>query len=131
MRILVVSLLFPLPTNVARGTFVSDNVKLLESMGHEIKVVNPLPRMLKYQESSRSTLTGVSRAPKQFTHGDTQVISPRFLGLPSHPYPTITIRSMKRIAKKVQSLLGGWSPEIIVCHTIWPCLLYTSPSPRD
>ena len=61
VRILVVSLLFPLPTNVARGTFVSDNVKLLESMGHEIKVVNPLPRMLKYQESSRSTLTGVSR----------------------------------------------------------------------
>ena len=120
MRILVVSLLFPLPTNVARGTFVSDNVKLLESMGHEIKVVNPLPRMLKYQESSRSTLTGVSRAPKQFTHGDTQVITPRFWGLPGHPYPTITIRSMKRIVKKVQSWLGEWSPEIIVCHTIWP-----------
>ena len=54
MRILVVSLMYPLPTNVARGTFVSDNVELFRSCGHEVKVVNPLPWMLKYQETRRS-----------------------------------------------------------------------------
>ena len=41
MRILVVSTLYPLPGNVARGTFVSDQVQLLRKMGHEVKVINP------------------------------------------------------------------------------------------
>jgi glycosyltransferase involved in cell wall biosynthesis len=27
---------------------------------------------------------------------------------------------MKRIAKKVESWLGDWTPEIIICHTMWP-----------
>ena len=120
MRILVVSLLYPLPTNVARGTFVSDHVELLKQLGHEVKVVNPLPRMLRYQESRRSTLTGVAKAPRYFTHGDTDVHAPRFWGLPGHPYPSITQRSMNNISKKAPKFLGDWKPDLIVCHTIWP-----------
>lgn len=120
MRVLVVSLLYPLPTNVARGTFVSDHVELLKQLGHEVKVINPLPRMLTYQESRRSTLTGVAKAPKIFTHGDTYVYAPRFWGLPGHPYPSITQRSMKNISKKAPKFLGDWKPDLIVCHTIWP-----------
>ena len=46
MRILLVSRLFPIPQNVARGTFVSDHAELLASLGHEVKIVNVLPRML-------------------------------------------------------------------------------------
>ncbi len=120
MRILITTLLYPLPTNVARGTFVSDHVELLKSAGHDVRVVNPLPRMLKYQESSRSTLTGVAKASKKFTHGQTQVYAPRFWGLPGHPYPSITIVSMKRIVKKVLRWLDDWQPEIIISHTLWP-----------
>ena len=120
MRILVVSLMYPLPTNVARGTFVSDNVELFRSCGHEVKVVNPLPRMLKYQETRRSTLTGVARFPSTFKHGDVEVFVPKFWGLPGNPYPSITIRSMKKIARKVSLWLNGWQPEVIICHTIWP-----------
>ena len=120
MRILVVSLLYPLPTNVARGTFVSDNVELLRSCGYEVKVVNPLPRMLKYQETRRSTLTGVAKAPKYFEHGEVEVFAPRFWGLPGNPYPSITLRSMRKIARKVAMWLGDWQPDAIVCHTIWP-----------
>lgn len=120
MRILVVSLMYPLPTNVARGTFVSDNVELLRLQGNEVKVVNPLPRMLKYQESRRSTLTGVAKAPIKFNHGDVEVFTPRFWGLPGHPYPSITIGSMKRMTKRVSNWLSDWQPQIIICHTIWP-----------
>ncbi len=120
MRILVVSLLYPIPTNVARGTFVSDNVELLRSCGHEIKVVNPLPRMLKYQETRRSTLTGVAKAPIHFDHGGVAVFAPRFWGLPGNPYPSITLRSMRKLAKKTTTWLGDWRPDVIVCHTIWP-----------
>ena len=114
------SLLYPLPTNVARGTFVSDNVELLRSCGYEVKVVNPLPRMLKYQETRRSTLTGVAKAPKYFEHGEVEVFAPRFWGLPGNPYPSITLRSMRKIARKVAMWLGDWQPDAIVCHTIWP-----------
>ncbi len=120
MRILVVSLMYPLPTNVARGTFVSDNVELFRSCGHEVKVVNPLPRMLKYQETRRSTLTGVARAPSTFKHGDVEVLVPRYWGLPGNPYPSITIRSMKKIVRKVSMWLKEWRPEVIICHTLWP-----------
>ena len=120
MRILVISLLFPLPTNVARGTFVSDHVQLLQNSGHEVKVVNPLPRMFQYQEASRSTHTGVARAPKQFKHGEIEVLSPRFWGLPGHPLPILTKRSIGKAQKKVENWLGDWRPEIIICHTLWP-----------
>ena len=112
--------MYPLPTNVARGTFVSDNVELLRAQGHEVKVVNPLPRMLRYQESRRSTLTGVAKAPVKFQHGDVEVFAPKFWGLPGHPYPSITIGSMKRMTKKVSNWLSDWQPQIIICHTIWP-----------
>ena len=120
MRILVISLVYPLPTNVARGTFVSDNAAVLTSLGHDVKVINPLPRMLKYQESRRSTLTGVAKAPTNFEHGDVSVFAPRFWGLPGHPYPSLTIRSMKKMSKSVTKWLSDWQPELIVCHTIWP-----------
>ena len=112
--------MYPLPTNVARGTFVSDNVELLRAQGHEVKVINPLPRMLKYQETRRSTLTGVAKAPVKFQHGEVDVFAPRFWGLPGHPYPSITIGSMKRMTKKVSNWLNDWQPQIIICHTIWP-----------
>ena len=112
--------MYPLPTNVAGGTFVSDNVELLSSQGHDVKVVNPLPRMLKYQESRRSTLTGVAKAPVKFQHGEVDVLAPRFWGLPGHPYPSITICSMNRLSKKVSNCRNSWQPEIIICHTIWP-----------
>ena len=83
-------------------------------------MVNPLPRMLRYQESRRSTLTGVAKAPRFFTHGDTDVHAPRFWGLPGHPYPSITQRSMNNISKKAPKFLRDWKPDLIVCHTIWP-----------
>ena len=120
MRVLVTSLLFPLPTNVARGTFVSDHVEVLQNLGHDVKVVNPLPKMLKYQESSRSTHTGVATAPKKFNHGEVDVFSPRFWGLPGHPLPVLTSFSLKRKQKAIEKWLGVWRPDLIICHTLWP-----------
>ena len=120
MRVLVTSLLFPLPTNVARGTFVSDHVEILQKLGHDVKVVNPLPIMLKYQEASRSTHTGVAKAPKKFTHGEIEVFSPRFWGLPGHPLPVMTSFSINRKRKSIERWLGDWRPDLIICHTLWP-----------
>ena len=120
MRILVTSLLFPIPTNVARGTFVSDHVELLKQNGHDVRVVNPLPRMFQYQEFSRSTHTGVSKAPKTFKHGEIKVFSPRFWGLPGHPLPILTASSVKRSSGKIEKWLEGWRPDVIICHTLWP-----------
>lgn len=120
MKILVVSLLYPLPDNVARGTFVADHVQALKKDGHDIRVINPLPRMLRYQEARRSTLTGTARAPKEFKHGGVDVFAPRFTALPEHPWPNFTVRSLRRKTKKVEAWLGDWKPEIIICHTLWP-----------
>ena len=120
MRILVVSLLYPLPGNAARGTFVADHVQALRNDGHEVRVVNPLPRMMRYQEARRSTLTGAARAPHEFEHGGVQVFAPRYTALPEHPWPKFTARSVRKQAKKVEKWLGEWKPEVIVCHTLWP-----------
>ena len=120
MKILVVSLLYPLPDNVARGTFVADHVQALKNDGHDIRVINPLPRMFRYQEARRSTLTGAARAPKEFKHGDVAVFAPRFTALPEHPWPNFTARSLRRKVRKVEAWLGDWKPEIIICHTLWP-----------
>ena len=120
MKILVVSLLYPLPDNVARGTFVADHVQALKKDGHDVRVVNPLPRMMRYQEARRSTLTGTARAPKEFQHGGVSVYAPRYIALPEHPWPNFTARSIRKKTKKVEAWLGDWKPEIIICHTLWP-----------
>ncbi|GIS27486.1 MAG: hypothetical protein CM15mP128_2450 [Methanobacteriota archaeon] len=62
-------------------TFVADHVRLLRDANHDVRVVNPLPRMLQYQESRRSTLTGVAKAPGHHTFDGTEVLVPRYWGL--------------------------------------------------
>tara|TARA_B110000467_G_scaffold163239_1_gene188691 strand:+ start:4007 stop:5095 length:1089 start_codon:yes stop_codon:yes gene_type:complete len=120
MRILLVSLLYPLPTNAARGTFVADHALALKEEGHDVRVINALPRMMRYQEARRSTLTGVAKAPKRFEHGGLKVFAPRFTALPDHPWPSITKWSIRRRTRSIETWLDGWRPEAIVCHTLWP-----------
>ena len=48
------------------------------------------------------------------------MLVPRYWGLPGNPYPSITIRSMKKIVRKVSMWLNEWRPEVIICHTLWP-----------
>ena len=121
MRVLIASLLFPLPTNVARGTFVADHAELLKQNGHDIRVLNPLPRLKKYFETGYSTLHGVSKAPKFFEHGEFSVFAPRYWDFPDHPYPRFTAFSMRRRVAAIEKWLGNWRPEVIVSHTLWPC----------
>ena len=116
MRILLVTRLFPIPNNVARGTFVSDHAELLESLGHEVKVLNVLPRMLRVNEARRSTMEGVSKAPKKFEHGGFEVTVKRHWEFPE--FTAITAFSAGRIKFE-------WEPDVVICHTIWP-VAYTA-----
>ncbi len=111
MKILLVTRLFPLPQNVARGTFVSDHAQLLASLGHEVRILNVLPRMLRINEARRSTMEGVAKAPKSFSHGDFEVNVTRHWELPD--FPSITAFSASRIK-------SNWEPDVVICHTIWP-----------
>ena len=117
---LVVTLLYPLPKNVSRGVFVEDHVNLLREAGHEVRVVNPLPWMPRFAEARRSTLAGVSKAPRTWVKNEHSVFAPRFFALPDHPYPSLTRRHLLGKAKKVERFLGDWRPDAIVCHTLWP-----------
>ena len=114
------SLLYPVPINPSRGVFVDDHVALLREMGHEVRVVNTLPRMPKYAEARRSTMYGVARTPKRWMHEGHEILVPRFVALPDHPYPRITAWSMARRRSWIESQLGDWRPDLIVCHTLWP-----------
>ena len=111
MRILLVTRLFPLPDNVARGTFVCDHAELLQSLGHEVKILNVLPRMLRMNEARRSTMEGVAKAPKSYIHGDFEVSVKRHWQFPD--FPAITAFSAARIS-------DNWKPDLVVCHTLWP-----------
>ena len=111
MKILLVTRLFPLPENVARGTFVSDHAELLSSLGHEVRVLNVLPRMLRINEARRSTMEGVAKAPKSFEHGELNVVVQRHFEFPD--FPSITAFSASRSKTK-------WTPDLVICHTLWP-----------
>jgi glycosyltransferase involved in cell wall biosynthesis len=111
MKILLVTRLFPLPENVGRGTFVSDHAELLSSLGHEVQILNVLPRMLRINEARRSTMEGVSKAPKKFSHGGFEVTVKRHWELPD--LPSITAFSASRIK-------SNWKPDVVICHTLWP-----------
>jgi len=120
MKILLVTLLHPLPTNAARGTFVADHAQLLRELGHDVRIINPLPRLLKYMEQSRSTLTGVAKAPKYFDHNEFQIYAPRYVAYTEHPYPWLTSRSIRNRRRSIEKWLGKWRPEHIIAHTLWP-----------
>ena len=120
INILLITLLYPVPANEARGVFVHEHAQLLAQLGHEVKVINPLPRMPRYAEARRSTLTGVSRAPSKENIGGIEVYRPRFFALPEHPYPRLTRWSVQRKAKRTRTFLGEWKPDVILCHTLWP-----------
>ncbi|MGB0489636.1 MAG: glycosyltransferase [Candidatus Poseidoniaceae archaeon] len=120
MRILVLSGMHPLPTNIARGTFVADHVRLLRDAGHDVRVVNPLPRMLRYQESRRSTLAGVAKAPAKHAFDGAEVLVPRYWGLSNQASSWLTASSVRRRASSVQRWLDGWTPETVVVHALWP-----------
>ena len=111
MRILLVTRLFPLPENVARGTFVSDHAELLKSLGHEVRILNVLPRMMRMNEARRSTMEGVAKAPKSYNHGEFEVSVKKHWEIPD--FPGFTAFSASRITEK-------WVPELIICHTLWP-----------
>lgn len=111
MKILLVTRLFPLPENVARGTFVSDHVELLSSLGHEVRVLNILPRMLRINEARRSTMEGVAKAPRSFQHGEFNVEVKRHFEFPD--FPSLTAFSASRSKIK-------WVPDLVICHTLWP-----------
>ena len=120
IKLLVVTLLYPLPDNVSRGVFVEDHVNLLREAGHDVKVVNPLPWMPRFAEARRSTHSGVAKAPRKWVQNEQPVYAPRFIALPDHPYPSLTRNNLRRKAKRVERYLGGWRPDAIVCHTLWP-----------
>ena len=120
MRILVVTLLYPLPGNASRGVFVDDRVKLLRKLVHDVRVVNPLPRMLRMNELRRSTLQGVARAPKISTDGVEEILHPKFTQLPDNLLIKLTKVSIRSKARKIEKWLGEWRPEVISCHTLWP-----------
>lgn len=120
MRILVVSTLYPLPGNVARGTFVSDHVQLLKKMGHEVKVINPLPRMTRYLEGAKPTLKGVSTAPREYEFAGEMVFSPKYLALSGGSASWMTKISIKTKVGKSVKWLNEFSPEVVISHTLWP-----------
>ena len=105
-----------LPTNVARGTFVAIHVRLLRDANHDVRVVSPLPRMLQYQESRRSTLPA-AKAPDS-TFDGTEVLVPRYWGLSNQASAWLTASSIRRRASAVQRWLGDWRPEAVV---VPPC----------
>lgn len=125
MRILVVSTLYPLPGNVARGTFVSDNVQLLKKMGHDVKIVNPLPRMTRYLESAKPTLKGVSTAPKEYEFAKDTVFCPKYFALSGGSAAWVTKLSIKMLVNKSIKWLDGFSPELIISHTLWPSGIFS------
>ncbi|DAC11412.1 MAG TPA: glycosyltransferase [Candidatus Poseidoniales archaeon] len=114
MRILLVSRLYPLPENPGRGIFVQDHVHLLKSLGHEVEVLHVLPRMFKFQESRRSTMEGVSTAPKSYEIGGQKVSTIRHIEWPN--WPSLTKNSIKRVSKKHRVE----KPDVIIAHTLWP-----------
>ena len=131
MNILVVTLLYPLQENPSRGLFVAQHITDLENSGHSVQIVNPLPRMVRYAETSRSTLKGVAKTPKKFNTNRNVIFSPKFIDFPDHSFPRFTLRSVRRKSTWVRKNLEEWKPDIIICHTLFPCAALASKLARE
>ena len=117
-------MLYPVPHNRTRGVFVEDHVHLLRNLDHDVKVVNPLPRMPRYAEARRSTMMGW---PKHPNAGFTTTSKPCVRGFLR--CPTIRTRASpwpafagERVGWRSNSVTGAPTSSSATPSGPWPIL---------
>lgn len=122
MKLLVVSHLYPTPTDPVYGVFVHREAVALSDRGHDVRVVSPTPYVPDVLAVT-DRWQRASDAPDQWRNDGIPVSYARFLSLPSSRTQSIVNRSVRyTVTRSVKKRLRrtGFDPDLIVAHTLIP-----------
>ncbi|MFC7076775.1 glycosyltransferase [Haloarcula halophila] len=117
MNVLVVSHLFPTPTDLSSGIFVRNQVEALATAGHQVRVIAPVP----YIPDSVAHLTG--RTPSAKLPGEQEISGisvehPRYVSLPRpETLPLVAFSVREAVSQYRQSF--SWA-DVVNAHVAVP-----------
>ncbi|AEE95572.1 glycosyltransferase family 4 protein [Mahella australiensis] len=121
MRILILSHMYPSPTNHISGTFVHQQAKALTALGHDVKVVSPLPWMPRWSALLAKRAKKYVEVPMRYSLDGIEVYFPRYIIFPKHMFFEYSgdwyynaIKSM------IAQLYSTWPFDIIHAHVALP-----------
>ena len=116
-RILTITRLFPNSVFPLLGNFILNRLEALSRLGHEVKVVSPIPFLPPFV--SYGTYGRWRNIPKMDTIRGIEVHYPRFPAIPrmirfhGHGYALGIQRTIKR-------LIGTFNPDLVDVHYLYP-----------
>ncbi len=121
MKILILSHMFPLPHDPISGVFVLDQCRALQSLGHQIIVISPIPWVPLGGGSINSKWKLLNQVPAKLEMEGIQVYHPHTLFFPRgfayHKTGTWYYKAIRSLAKKLHDEEHF---EIIHAHTALP-----------
>ena len=121
MKILVLTMWYPYPANPMLGTFVEEQVQALARLGHEMRVVQPIPfAPLPVSMLSRRYRLIAATPPVESRRG-ISVHHPRYLALPAHTmYHQVGTWMYQGIRRTLRAIRTEWRFELIHAHETYP-----------
>lgn len=121
MRILVISHMFPNAMNQVYGIFVANQVQELLNLGHEVKVISPVPWSGKIIKWAGEKWQNYAKIPLEEVRDGVQVFYPRYPVLPRKIlYQYIGWSCYWGIRSLVKRIYKRFPFEIIHAHTALP-----------
>lgn len=123
LNILVVSHMYPSSERPVNGIFVHRQVRELAQLGHDVRVVSPVPWVPPVQvENMPEKWQKYKQTPRETVLGGVEIKYPRHVSLPgartlplvSYFYRPTVLRSVNEFAA------SGFVPDVINAHTLLP-----------
>lgn len=120
MRLAVLTSLYPSPPLPVEGVFAERRWLGMRARGHEVRVVQPLPRV---PGAAARLLRGRWRAlagcPESELRAGIPVARPRYLHV-----PRLALPNARRFARAgLDELLSAGAPDAVVCDYAWPAAM--------
>lgn len=122
MRVLVLSIWYPNAQNPVSGTFVHDQVKALIDLGHDVRVVHPVPAAPFPISHLKTEYRALAALPLHEVADGIHVYHPRYVTLPRHwLFERVGGWMAAALRSCVKELFEEWPFELIHAHATYPC----------
>jgi teichuronic acid biosynthesis glycosyltransferase TuaC len=112
VKIAVVTSLYPTPARPFEGVFAARRWEGMQSRGHAVRIVHPLP----FAPLPFGKYRAIARAPRREVRAGLEIVRPRHLHVPGRPRG-----NAQRFARRaLVSLEAGERPDVVVCDYAWP-----------
>lgn len=112
MKIAVVTSLYPTPARPFEGLFAARRWEGMQSRGHDVRVVQPLP----FAPLPIGKYRAIASAPRREVRAGLVVVRPRHWHVPGRPRG-----NAQRFARRALAALdAGERPDVVVCDYAWP-----------